>query len=141
MWGKVHNSLALAFQTCKPGQSHYEAGTTAWLGLAYMGLDLPSSWPQARPCTALLTATSLASCASTLFSLFSHITFLFVGVCMLPIMLGVHCLRARWPRANPFFLVLDPGPEPTLTLLQNFKPTISTTTNITGTVGHDLPVM
>jgi hypothetical protein len=28
------DGLALAFQTCEPGQSHYEAVVTAWLGLA-----------------------------------------------------------------------------------------------------------
>jgi hypothetical protein len=29
------DGLALAFQTCEPGQSHYEAVVTAWLGQAH----------------------------------------------------------------------------------------------------------
>ena len=44
----------MAFQTCKPGQSHYEAIITAWLGLAYLGPAWLGSWPEAGPSTALL---------------------------------------------------------------------------------------
>ena len=47
------DGLALAFQECKPGQSHHEAVIKAWLGLAYLGLAWPGSRPQAGPCTAL----------------------------------------------------------------------------------------
>ena len=49
------DSLALAFQKCKPGQSRHEAVNTARLGLAYLGSAWPGLWPQAGPCTALCT--------------------------------------------------------------------------------------
>jgi hypothetical protein len=45
--------LALAFQECKPGQSHHEAVIMAWLGLAYLGPAWPSLQPEAGPSTAL----------------------------------------------------------------------------------------
>jgi hypothetical protein len=45
--------LALAFQECKPGQSHHEAIIMAWLGSAYLGLAWPSPWPKAGPSTTL----------------------------------------------------------------------------------------
>jgi len=47
------SSLALAFQHPKPGQSCHEAISVAQLGLAYLGLAWPGSWPQAGPHTAL----------------------------------------------------------------------------------------
>ena len=47
------NSLALAFQNPRPGQSCHEAIIMAWLGLAYLGSAWFSSWPQAGPGTAL----------------------------------------------------------------------------------------
>ena len=47
------DSLALAFQECKPGQSCDEAVNMAWPGLAYLGLAWPGLWPQAGPYTAL----------------------------------------------------------------------------------------
>jgi hypothetical protein len=47
------NNLALAFQYPRPGQSHHEAILMARLGLAYLGLAWPSSWPQAGPSTPL----------------------------------------------------------------------------------------
>ena len=47
------NSLALAFQNPKPGQSCHKAIITAQLGLAYLGLAWLGSWPQAGPGTAL----------------------------------------------------------------------------------------
>jgi hypothetical protein len=48
------SGLALAFQNLKPGQSHYEAPSTARHGLAYLGPAWPGSRPQAGPCTALI---------------------------------------------------------------------------------------
>ena len=47
------NSLALAFQKPKPGQSCHKAIITAQLGLAYLGRAWLCSWPQAGPGTAL----------------------------------------------------------------------------------------
>jgi hypothetical protein len=47
------DGLALAFQTHKLSQSHDEATTLAWLGLAYLGPAWLGLWPEAGPCTAL----------------------------------------------------------------------------------------
>jgi hypothetical protein len=46
--------LGFGFSNAKPGQSHHEAIFTARLGLAYLGLAWPGSWPQAGPGTSLL---------------------------------------------------------------------------------------
>ena len=43
------DSLALAFQQGRPGQSHDEAVIMAWLGSAYLGSAWLSSWLQAGP--------------------------------------------------------------------------------------------
>jgi hypothetical protein len=45
--------LGFGFSNPKPGQSHHEAIFTARLGLAYLGLAWPGSWPQAGPGTSL----------------------------------------------------------------------------------------
>jgi hypothetical protein len=47
--------LGFGFSNPKPGQSHHEAIFTARLGLAYLGLAWPGSWPQAGPGTSLDT--------------------------------------------------------------------------------------
>src|SRR5258708_35665593 len=43
------DGLALASLDTRPGQSPHEAGYLAWLGLAYFGLALAGSRPQAGP--------------------------------------------------------------------------------------------
>src|SRR5229473_5844397 len=43
------DSPALAGLDTRPGQSPHKAGYLAWLGLAYFGLALAGSRPQARP--------------------------------------------------------------------------------------------
>ncbi len=43
------DGLALAGLDTRPGQSPHKARYLAWLGLAYFGLALAGSWPQARP--------------------------------------------------------------------------------------------
>jgi len=56
----AHHQKAMAlwpgfgFSNPKPGQSHHEATFTARLGLAYLGLAWPGSWPQAGPGTSLV---------------------------------------------------------------------------------------
>src|SRR5258707_12178229 len=48
---------ALAGLDTRPGQSPHEAGYLAWLGLAYFGLALAGSRPQAGPGKTLVLET------------------------------------------------------------------------------------
>jgi hypothetical protein len=48
--------LGFGFSNPKPGQSHHEAIFMARLGLAYLGLAWPGSWPQAGPGTSLVSS-------------------------------------------------------------------------------------
>jgi len=51
---------ALAGLDTRPGQSPHEAGYLAWLGLAYFGLALAGSRPQAGPGKTLILVLLLS---------------------------------------------------------------------------------